>query len=156
MAEMQTVLKLLEQFEGLMHAIYEQLGATFAEDAEASAVFSKLAFEERSHLGEVQFLRRLTRQNAAHFPDVEVDLAALQAEVAQLEGVREATARLSLHEALVIAMEFEKGVAEVHSRRAIAEANPDLARLLASLQAGDERHHQALMGLARKRGLKSV
>ena len=156
MAEIQAVLRLLEQFESLMHEIYELLGGAFADDSEVSAVFSKLAFEERSHLGEVQFLRRLTRQNTAQFADVDVDLEAVQREVTQLEKVRCAAPNLSLHEALIIAMEFERGVAEVHSRRAIAEANPDLARLLASLQAGDERHHETLLELARKRGLKSL
>ncbi len=156
MADIQTVLRLLEQFEGLMHEIYDELAEVFAQDGEASALFSKLAFEERSHLGEVQFLRRLTRQNTTYFCDVDVDVEALQREVAQLEHVRSAGPQLSLHEALVIAVEFESGVAEVHSRRAIAEANPDLGRLLASLKAGDERHRVLLLELARKRGLKSV
>ncbi len=156
MAEIEVVLKLLEQFERLMHEIYEELGGVFATDTDAAALFSRLAFEERSHLGEVRYLRRLTRQNRGHFADVDVDLDALRREVAQLESVRSAAPKLSLHEALVLAMEFEKGVAEVHSRRAIAMANPELAGLLASLQAGDERHHKALLTLARGRGLKSV
>jgi len=154
-AELQSVLKSLEQFETLMHEIYTGLSAAFAEDGEAAALFARLAFEERSHLGEVQFLRRLARQNTVAFAEVEVDVDALQREVVQLEGVRRAAPQLSLHEAVVIAVEFESGVAEVHSRRAIAKASPDLARLLASLQAGDERHRGALLEFARKRGLKS-
>jgi len=155
-AEIQSVLRVLEQFEILMHEIYNELGEAFSEDAEAAALFSKLAFEERSHLGEVQFLRRLARQNTVHFADVELDLDALQREVAQLENVRRAASKFSLHEAVVIAVEFEGGVGEVHSRRAIAKANPDVSKLLVSLRAADQRHRDALLEFARKRGLKSV
>ena len=126
LADLQSALRSLEQFEVLMHEIYNGLCEAFSEDAEASSLFSKLAFEESSHLREVQFLRRLTRQNAAHFAEVELDLDALQREVTQLENVRRAAPQLSLHEAVVIAIEFEGGVAEVHSREAIAKANPDV------------------------------
>ncbi|MBZ5587851.1 MAG: hypothetical protein LAO05_04755 [Acidobacteriia bacterium] len=139
-----------------MHEIYDGFSETFSRDAEASALFSKLAFEERSHLGEVRFLRRLARQNGIPFADVELDVEALRREVAQLENVRRAAPQVSLHEALVIAMEFEKGVAEVHSRKAVAKANPDVARLQGSLQAADQRHFDALLAFARGRGLKST
>jgi len=155
-AEFQSVLRSLEQFEVLMHEIYNKLCEAFAEDADASALFSKLAFEERSHLGEIQFLRRVARQNAIHFADVELDLDALQREVAQLENVRRAAPQLSLHEAVVIAIEFESGVAEVHSREALGKANPDVARLLGSLRAADRRHRDALIDFARKRGMRSA
>ena len=84
MADLQSALRSLEQFEVLMREIYNELCEAFSEDAEASALFSKLAFEESSHLGEVQFLRRLTRQNAAHFAEVELDLD----HVARGAGVR--------------------------------------------------------------------
>ena len=156
MAELQSVLRLLEQFEVLMHEIYNELCEAFSEDTEASALFSKLAYEERSHLGEIQFLRRLARQNAVHFADVELDLEALQREVTQLESVRRAAPQLSLHEAVVIAIEFESGVAEVHSREAIAKANPDVSGLLGSLRAADRRHCDSLVEFARKRGMKST
>jgi rubrerythrin len=155
-ADIQGVLRLLEQFESLMNEIYNEFCEAFSGDAEASALFSRLAFEERSHLGQVQFLRRLARQNSVHFADVELDLEALKREVAQLENIRRAAPHLSLHEALVIAMEFEKGVAEVHSREAVAKANPDVSRVLGSLQAGDQRHFDALLAFARGRGLKST
>ena len=156
MAELQSILRSLEQFEVLMHDIYNELCEVFSEDSEASALFSKLAFDERSHLGEIHFLRRLARQNTAHFADVELELDALQREVTQLENVRRAAPGLSLHEAVVIAIEFESGVAEVHSREAIAKANPDVSRLLGSLRAADWGHRDALVDFARKRGMKST
>ena len=155
LADIQNVLRPLEQFERLMHEIYTELADAFSEDAEAAALFSKLAFEERSHLGQVQFLRRLARQNTAHFGDVEIDLDVLLREVAELETAREAARRLALHEALVIAIQFEGGMAELHTRPAIAKANPDVARTLGNLHAADERHRNALIELACRRGFRT-
>ncbi|MDD5562295.1 MAG: hypothetical protein PHQ91_01150 [Thermoanaerobaculaceae bacterium] len=155
MADIQSVLRPLEQFERLMQEIYNELADALAQDAEAAALFSKLAFEEGSHLSQVQFLRRLARQNAAHFGDVEIDLGVLVREVEELETVREAARRLSLREALVLAIQFEGGVAELHTRPAIAKANPDVARALGNLHAADERHRNALIELACRRGFRT-
>ncbi|OYV95931.1 MAG: hypothetical protein B7Z68_06375 [Acidobacteria bacterium 21-70-11] len=155
MAEIQSVLRPLEQFERLMHEIYNELADAFVEDAEAAGLFSRLAFEEDSHLRQVQFLRRLVRQNTAHFGNVEIDLDVLMREVEELERALEAARRFSLHEALVIAIQFEGGVAELHARQAIAKANPDVARTLGNLHAGDERHRNALIELASRRGFRT-
>ncbi len=154
MAEIQSVLRPLEQFERLMHEIYNELADVFSDDAEATALFSKLAFEEDSHLSQVQFLRRLVRQNGAQFGDVEIDADVLVREVEELEKVLEAARRFSLHEALVIAIQFEGGVAELHGRPAIAKANPDVARTLGNLHTADERHRKALAEFASRRGLR--
>ncbi len=150
------MLRPLEQFERLMQQIYNELAEAFSDDGEAAGLFSKLAFEEGSHLGQVQFLRRLVRQNATHFGDVEIDPDVLVREVEELEKVLEAARRLSLHEALVIAIQFEGGVAEVHARPAIAKANPDVARTLGNLHAADERHRNALIELAVRRGFRNT
>lgn len=155
MAEIQSVLRPLEQFERLMRDIYNELAEAFAEDAEAAALFSRLAFEEEAHLGQVQFLRRLVRQNGAHFGDVEIDPNVLLREVDELETALDAARRFSLREALVIAIQFEGGVAELHARPAIAKANPEVARTLGDLRAADERHRNALNELARRRGFRS-
>lgn len=78
------------------------LPTSFRRTPRPRGLLSKLAFEEHSHLGQVQFLRRLVRQNGADFGDVEIDL------------------------------DFEGGVAELHGRPAIAKANPSVARTQAS------------------------
>ncbi len=145
----------LEQFERLMQQIYNELAEAFSNDAEAAGLFSKLAFEEGSHLGQVQFLRRLVRQNSKQFGDVEIDPDVLAREVEELEKALEAARRFSLHEALVIAIQFEGGVAEVQARPAIAKANPDVARTLGDLHAADERHRKALIELASRRGFRN-
>lgn len=155
MAEIQSVLRPLEQFERLMQQIYNELADAFSDDTEAAGLFSKLAFEEGSHLGQVQFLRRLVRQNSKQFGDVEIDPDVLAREVEELEKALEAARRFSLHEALVIAIQFEGGVAEVHARPAIAKANPDVARMLGDLHAADERHRKALIQLASSRGFRT-
>jgi rubrerythrin len=73
MAEIQSVLKPLEHFETLMQEIYAKLAQRFGSDPDAGALFRRLAFEERSHVGQVQFLRRIARQNPSHFSEVDVD-----------------------------------------------------------------------------------
>ena len=156
MAEIQSVLRPLEQSESLMNEIYSELAEAFAADTEASSLFSRLAFEERSHLSQVQFLRRLARQNGSEFGEVDIDPDELGREVAELETVLESVRRLSLREALVLAIQFEGGVAELHARRAIAKTNPDVARVFGTLHLADERHREALIELAVRRGFRSA
>jgi rubrerythrin len=152
LVDIHSVLRPLEQFEKLMQEIYDKLAEVFSQDDEAAGLFSKLAFEEGSHLGQVQFLRRLVRQNGAHFGDVDIDPNGLVREVEELEKTLETVHRLSLPEALLVAIRFEGGVAELHGRSAIAKANPDVARTLGNLHAADERHRNALLDFANRRG----
>ncbi|HLE60357.1 MAG TPA: hypothetical protein VI700_02375 [Thermoanaerobaculaceae bacterium] len=155
MAEIQSVLRPLEQFETLMQEIYAVLAERFGADADAAALFTRLAFEERSHAGQVQFLRRLARQNPSHFAEVDVDLEAIQKELQQVERVHGAVGELSLREAVVLAIEFEKGVAEVHSRPAIAGSNPEVGSMLRSLHSADLKHYTLLVEFAQKRGFRT-
>jgi rubrerythrin len=156
MAEIQSVLKPLEQFETLMKEIYTLLGKRFSTDPDAKAMFARLAFEESSHAGQVQFLRRLARQNPSHFADVDVDVEAINTELRQIEKVTEAASQLSLHEAVVLAIGFENGVAEVHSRPAIAGSNPKVGSLLQGLHSGDLKHYNLLVDFAQKRGFQTA
>jgi rubrerythrin len=155
MAEIQSVLRPLEQFETLMQEIYALLAERFGADADAAALFRRLAFEERSHAGQVRFLRRLARQNPSHFTEVDVDLGAIQRELQQLERVHGAAGQLTLREAVVLAIEFENGVAEVHSRPAIAGSNPEVGSMLRSLQSVDLKHFTSLVEFAQKRGFRT-
>jgi rubrerythrin len=156
MAEIQSVLQPLEQVETLMQEIYGVLAERFGFDADAKALFVRLAFEERSHGGQVRFLRRLARQNPGHFADVDVELDAIHRELQQLETVREAAGQFTLHEAVVVAIEFEKGVAEVHSRPVIAKSNPEVGKMLRSLHSADLQHYTSLVDFAKKRRFKTA
>jgi rubrerythrin len=156
MTEIQNVLRPLELFETLMKEVYAVLRDRFGDDADARALFTRLAFEENSHLGQVQFLRRLARQNPSHFAEVDVDLDAINTELKQIEKVAESAGQLSLHEAVVLAIGFESGVAEVHSRPAIAASNPKVSSMLASLHGADMRHYNLLVAFAQKRGFRTA
>jgi len=155
MAEIQSVLKPLEHFETLMQEIYATLAQRFGGDTDAAALFRRLAFEERSHVGQVQFLRRIARQNPSHFSEVDVDLEAIQREIEQIERVHAAVDELSLREAVVLSIEFESGVAEVHSRPAIAGSNREVGTMLRSLHNADLKHYTSLVEFARKRGFRT-
>jgi len=95
------------------------------------------------------------RQNPSHFSDVDVDLEAIMSEVEHIERVDTAVDQLSLREAVVLSIEFESGVAEVHSRPVIAGSNREVGTMLRSLHTADLKHYTSLVEFARKRGFRT-
>jgi rubrerythrin len=151
--DVQAFVRPLEQIEAGMRALYEALATRFAvTDAEASAVFGRLAFEERSHMAKLQYLRRLGRQLTSDLAAVELDRDALDAELGRIENAVLDAPSLSLHEAIAASLEVEYGAGELHGRLAIAQSNPELAAVLVGLKGEDERHARRLVALAQDRG----
>lgn len=151
--DVQTFVRPLEQIEAGMQALYETLATRFATtDPPASAVFCRLAFEERSHMAKLQYLRRLGRQLTSDLAAVELDRDALVAELGRVEKAVLDAASMTLPEAIAISLEVEYGVGELHGRLAIAQSNPELAAVLVGLKGEDERHARRLVALAQERG----
>jgi rubrerythrin len=148
----QTLLRPLERLETAMGEIYDTLATTFVADSEASGLFSRLALEERSHLSQIQFLRRLARTSRAELSLVKLHLEVVLDELARIEIARGAAHKLSLQEALALTCEFEQGAAETHGRQALAAARPELVELFANLARGDAQHQEALREFAARRG----
>ncbi|MCU0292381.1 MAG: hypothetical protein MUF10_10415 [Thermoanaerobaculaceae bacterium] len=151
--DVQAFVRPLEQIEAGMQTLYETLATQFATtDPPASSVFCRLAFEERSHMAKLQYLRRLGRQLGSDLAAVELDRAALDAELARIEKAVLGAPSLSLHEAIATSLEVEYGAGELHGRLAIAQSNPELAAVLVGLKGEDERHAKRLVALAQDRG----
>lgn len=151
--DVQAFVRPLEQIEAGMQALYEGLSTRFAStDPGASAVFCRLAFEERSHIAKLQYLRRLGRQLASDLAPADLDRDALDAELGRIEKAVLGVASLSLPEAIAASLEVEYGAGELHGRLAIAQSNPELAAVLVGLTGEDERNAKRLLALARDRG----
>lgn len=142
--ELVTLLRPLEELEAAMADLYDHLSSIFADDAQASGAFFRLAMEEKRHLGMVRHVRRLARTDPAAFGEVD-------ANPDEVTRALEATARLrtlngdaDLTAVLRGAMDIEVGAAEGHYRLLVTHANPQIASLLEAL-VGDDRRHAGIL-----------
>lgn len=148
-----TLLRPLEDLELKMEACYRRLGELYGDDAEAGAVFARLAMEERKHATLVQHVRKSIRGRerngsagvaSERTDDVLKTLArALALETATFTGLEDAVRKL---------LSLERAAAEAHYRGALADAYPDISSLLQVLGGDDRVHVERLEKLARSRG----
>lgn len=148
-----TALRPLECLEQELALLYEELAQRFSSDEEASRFFSRLSFDEKSHVQEIVFVRRLARQNPTEFSSLPVELPALDREIAQVRDFRDFVPEASLVGALEFTTSIEHGVAEVHARAARAQGHIALSKMLDGLSSADRRHLDLIRSFAAARGL---
>ena len=153
MTELHALVRPLEQLEAVMEEIYTKLRDRFADDGEASALFARLAREERSHLNQVQYVGRIVRHSGKALAGADLAPDALRAEIDDLRRLCERAVTLTLDEAVVAAVMFERGMAEAHARESVAATNPELSALLTNQARGDRQHSAALETFALRRGI---
>ena len=151
--DIQQILRPLQQFEEKLGELYSWFAQVHAIDLEFAAVFNRLAMEEKSHAAQLDYHRRLARQNPKLFDRVDLDLAVVLAALERVEQVRSEPAPPTIAAAVGLALELESGAADYHFRNALAQLNPEVSRLLGSLGRGDQVHYQRLLELAQRRGL---
>ncbi len=151
--DVQQILRPLQQFEEKLGELYDWLAEVHAADAEMASVFHLLARDERSHAAQVEFQRRVARQNPRLFARVELDLAEIFAGLERIVKIRANLDPPSVEEAIRIALELEAGAAEYHYRNILAQLDESMTRLLGSLGRADRQHHEILLDLAQRRGL---
>jgi rubrerythrin len=151
--ELVTALRPLEFVEQELAEIYEALGVRFQDDEEASRVFARLSFEEKSHAGEIQFLRRLSRQNPAEYAEINLELPTLLTEIDALQEFHGRVADVSLEDALHFAVRAERGLAETHARSARSQAHPVVSNKLSELSEADRKHLGRIYTFATSRGI---
>ena len=151
--DVQQILRPLQQFEEKLGELYAWLAGVHAADAEVASAFRRLALDERSHAAQVEYQRRLVRQNPRLFNEVALDLAEVFAGLDRIEKIRANLEPPGADEAIRIALELESSAADYHYRNAIAQLDPDMARLLGSLGRADRQHYETLLELAQDRGL---
>lgn len=149
----QTILNTLEELEATLERLYQRIGDSFALDSEARGVFHTLAREEKAHLVLIKYQKKLALQNPNVFADVEFSVGETRAFTTEAARIMAARKRMSVPEAVTLAMTFERSAAETHFRATMKQANPDLAKLLNALGSGDKQHVETLLAFAKKRGV---
>jgi rubrerythrin len=151
--DVQQILRPLQQFEEKLGELYDWFADVHRADAEVASVLARLALDERSHAGQVEYMRRLVRQNPRSFGDVELDLAEVYAGIDRIQKLRANLAPPTAAEVVRIALELESSAADFHFRAAIAKLEPGMARLVGSLGRADRAHYETLLDLAERRDL---
>jgi rubrerythrin len=151
--DIQQILRPLQRLEEKLGELYDWIAGTLAEDGEIAAMFHRLSLDERSHAAQVEYQRRLARQNPNHFAQVDLDLAEVFATLDVVHQVRQAGQELTVAKAVRLALELESGAADYHYRTSLSQLNPDVARLMGSLGRADRLHVERLLDLAQRRGL---
>lgn len=151
----QFVFRPLEDLESALVELYQWYADVFTLDAEARALFVKMATEERNHVALVRYQKKLVTKNMAIFGDVDVDLDDIRTLTVEARTLLK-VGRPSLQDALTEALRFERSASESHLRNAMKQANPDLAKLLNALCQGDKGHLGGLVAFAKKRGVPTT
>lgn len=151
MANISLILSALLEVELAMEALYTWCAQQPQQDPPTAATLLRLAADERSHADLLRFQLNLVARDRASFPDVALDARELQQTAARVQAFLRGRPTPTLGEALGFAIAVERSAAEQHYRGALALSNPDLARLLKTLGAGDEAHVSAVEDLARQR-----
>lgn len=146
-------LRKLGDLERSLADLYGWYAEAFASDPELAFVFFKMASEEKGHASLVEYQKRIVRGNAALSVDVEIDDAGIEAALSKVKELRSAATRPTVGDALRETILLEKSAAESHSRNALRQANPEIARLLDALGSEDKLHLARVEELARRRGI---
>lgn len=153
MVQVKSLLTSLEGLEGGLARLYQRMGDSFALDQEAQRVFHVLAREEKGHVALVAYLQKVVRRSPDQFAAVEADLTEIQRLSAEAARLLNSGTRFSVPEAVALALRFERSAAETHLRSTVSQSNPEIAKLLTALGAGDKSHLTALVAFAKKRGV---
>ncbi len=138
--------------EAALGALYLEFSRVFVSDGEAHALFSRLSQEEKSHLMLIQFEKRLMKQNPGLLGEVNLEPGAILEVCDRAEKARRHAGRMTLREAVELALALEGSDAESYIRDLQGGGSPELVRLVKNLRAGDHAHHQALLAFAQSRG----
>ncbi len=147
------VLDRLRDFENKMRDMYDWFAACFeGEDPEASIFFRKMAKEEKSHADIVSFEISLVMKDRRSYADIEYDVSEIDKVCEWADSIMEVRPGPTLHEALNIAVEFERDALEHHYRAAMEQSNPQMEKLIRSLGNKDVLHYERLMDFVKARG----
>jgi rubrerythrin len=142
--------ELLRRFEAHLADLYELYGERLKSEPEVSEMFSRLALEERSHATQVAYEGRVVEADPTEFQEIKIDTEELLQATARIKHLRDATADITVPDALRIAIDFESSAADYHGRMAVLQVNPAFADFLTHLGGEDTDHHARLCRVAEK------
>jgi rubrerythrin len=145
---------ILRQFESHLADLYELYSAELTGDPEVSALFARLAGEERSHALEAGFQAHIVESDPNVFGEVHLDTDELLRGSAMIMRAQAVAHGTKADEALRTALELEQSAAELHGRMAVRQANPGFGEFLAHLGQDDSDHRARLARVAESRQRK--
>ncbi|RLE22896.1 MAG: hypothetical protein DRJ08_03405 [Acidobacteria bacterium] len=150
MANIMTVLNMLEEIEISMKNLYQWISEEFTDNTELYRFFQRMSREEETHAGMVKYQKRLVRQNPNSFNEVSTDLSELQEFLQFISSIPEREHNLTPERALKLAIELEGMDEERMYRGVIVESYPELRELIHNLTRSDEEHCIFLKDFARR------
>jgi rubrerythrin len=145
----------IEKLEQKLAELYAYFHELFIADKTVSAVFFKMALEEKGHAVLVQYQRRTVRKNLTLCKEVTIDVEEINRIISDADAIIKAVPATSMDNALKAALQFEQSAAEHHYKTAMEQANPELAALLKNLAGVDKDHFDSLKNLAESRNISS-
>jgi rubrerythrin len=152
--KIQDVIPLFEEFEHQVSLLYAKFSDLFIDDAEASDLFSKMSGEELMHQDIVRYERRVVSESNLEFGDVKLDLTKRREALLKIEQLINSEIKPSLEEAVKWSLKMERNLAEHSNKAVMKQANPDFAKLIIRLEAGDIEHVKRLREFAERRGFQ--
>ncbi len=150
MANIMTVLNILEEIEKSMKNLYLWVSESFSGEPELYRFFQRMSREEETHAGMVRYQKRLIRQNPDSFAEVSADLTELQEFLQCVTSILENKPKLTPEKALKLAIELEGMDEERMYRDVIVESYPELKELIHNLTRSDKEHLLFLKNFSRR------
>jgi rubrerythrin len=150
MANIMTVLNMLEEIEISMKNLYQWVSEEFSDDLDLYRFFQRMSREEETHAGMVRYQKRLIHQNPDSFDEVSIDLSELREFLDFISSIRKNSPDLTPESALKLAIQLEGMDEERMYRHAIVESYPELKELIHSLTQSDEQHCVFLKDFAKR------
>lgn len=150
MANIMTVLNMLEEIEITMKNLYHWISEEFSDDPELYRFFHRMSREEETHAGMVRYQKRLIRQNPDSFDEVSADLSELREFLQFISSILQKRPLLTPEKALNLAINLEEMDEERMYRDVVVESYPELKELIHSLTQSDKEHCVFLKDFTRR------
>lgn len=148
-----TVFNKLDRFERALMTLYDKYSAKFKKDREVSGFFYNLSLDEKAHSELIQYQRRMVKKSPRDFKDVEADVEAIEAILAEVNDAISNVDAVSFEDAVRFTVKVENSEIETYYRYLMEQSNPEAARLLTMMGVESNDHTEGVMSFALKHGL---
>lgn len=144
-------LQAIRLLESKIGELYHCFAEVYKDDAEAAALFARLARDESKHCSIIDFEIRLIIKDHKMPEGTNVDREKIEREQKKVGDLLKCHG-LALAEAIQASFSLEQTAAESYYRTAVVREFPDLMGLIKRLGAGDKSHYDSLVRFAKARG----
>ena len=127
------VLGHLERLESSAKFLYENYSKLFSEDREVSGLFYSLSLNKQSRAELVRYQKRIVMKSPDDFQEVEVDMDAIEKDMLRVKAASAHGDKTTLEDAVKLTVRLETDVAGGYYRSVMEQSNPQVGRLLRSL-----------------------